>query len=206
MKQLSHSEIGSLRDINSELLGKRVVLEGINLAETHTAEQIALTTRGQSILVVSQVELYPYLQPETGYRKRFDDADRTAGQAFVFPVQGGAPAVSVVLPEQDNAIAVIKQLMAHDGEDLSWAAALERLGVDRSQFKELIEIMDGIDMTRRNAQLRLQPIPDLQVEYDLKEKPRADVPNLDSTLRLNRGTRAHLRELLPQILAEETAR
>lgn len=205
--QLSNTDVGFLRDKSAELLGQRVRIEGIPLQETRDAKAVTLSTRSKSYLVVSHVELYSHLVEGTTYKKRFDDADRSAGQAFVFPVQGGMPAVSMVLPNQKDAIAVIKQLIAEDGTELSWAAALERLGIHRSQLKEFIEIADGMDMTGQTAGLhhvRLEPVPGLEdIQYDLRESPKPGIPNLDSTLKMSSETRQELRELLPKLLEQE---
>lgn len=208
--ELSHQQIGQLRDQSAELVGKRVVIDGLRIPQQRGVEAVTLRTHGNVALAVSQVELFPYLVADTKYHQRFhfDEKNtpisRNPHETFVFQGQGGNPAVSIVLPDYEDAIAVIKRVMAHDGEELTWCAALQRLGLDVSQFKDFTDVADGILTTRRDARIRLQEIDGIADEAnELKERPNPRVPNLDSITRLSRRKRESLRELLPELLQTE---
>ncbi len=206
--QFSHLEIGALRDQAKEYLGKRVVINNLNVPGTgENVSDIQLNTQGRAVLVTSEVEVYPYLQEGTKYQKAFGRA-RESGTTFAFQVQGGLPAVSIVLPNQEDAIAVVKKLLAEDGQELAWSAALERLGLDRTQFKNFVEVADGILITRADAQFCLSQIEGVdQVDHNLSEHPKETIPNLDSVMTLSTGAKRQLRTLLPQILrGEQTPR
>jgi|SRR3989338_8178377 len=204
--KFSHLEIGTLRDQAKEYLGKRVVIS--NLSIPGTGENIAdihLNTQGRAVLVTSAIEVYPYLQEGTKYQKAFGRG-RNPSTTFAFQVQGGLPAISVVLPDQEDAIAVIKKLLAEDGQELTWSAALERLGLDRTQFKNFVGVADGILITRADAQFCLQKIEGAdRIDYHLCEQPKEAIPNLDSAMTLSTRTKSQLRTLMSQILRMEQA-
>ena len=208
--ELSHQQIGQLRDQSAELVGKRVVLDGLHIPRQKGVEAVTLRTQGNIALAVSQVELFPQLVEDTKYHQRFhyDEKStpitRNPHETFVFQGQGGNPAVSIVLPEHEDAIAVIKRVIAHDGEELTWSAALQRLGLDVSQFKDFSDIADGILITRRDAHVQLVDIDGIADDDDeFRERPNPKVQNLDSVTRLSRRRRESLRELLPELLRAE---
>lgn len=198
----SHEEIGALRDQAVNRLGKKVVMQNLTVPGTGgSVQDLQLNTQARIVLVTSEIEIYPYLQEGSKYKKAFGRS-RDPHTAFTFQVQGGAPAVSVVLPDQEDAIAVIKKLMADNGEELSWSAVLERLGMSRTQFKNFVGVTDGV-LLDATAALHLEALDDEEIDHDLRERPREDVPNLDSVLTLSVGAKRRLRTLLPDILRRE---
>lgn len=143
------------------------------------------------------------LQEGTKYKEKFGRA-RDPQTTFAFQAQYGFPTVSVVLPGQEDAIAVVKKMITQDGRDLPWSAALEELGLDRRQFKNFAEVADGILITRNNAHIQFADVElEEELEYDVAEQPKDNVKNLNASLRLSRSTRSALREVLPNLLAAE---
>lgn len=195
----SATDVQTLTDQSAELLGKRLVIEGLHLPETTDAESLMLTTRGKSALVVSHVELYTHLIADTPYKKRFDKEFREAGRTFTFPVQGGIPAVSVVLHDEMDAIAVIKHMMSANGEELSWPAALEKLGASRSQFKGFIDAADSIDTRADLGLIRLEDSSIQIEEYDHIPNPKPNVKNLAASMKLVRESRVDLKSVLSRL-------
>ena len=201
--QFTKCELEVMRQESTDLLGKRVVLDDLKLPSKNTG----LSTRGNIAAAVSRVEVYSHLQPNTPYKAAFDNVEdgeaREAGEAFAFEPRG-YPTVSIVLPNQQNAIAVIKELLSHDGDTLSWTRFLERhFNMGPIAFKEFVYAVDGIDISRRNAKFRLQDVPGANVESDLILSPNKKIPNLDSEVRLRQKTRAQLALLLKDLLVAE---
>ena len=195
-KQFTNAEIGALRDESANLLGKSINISGLELPQTCNAERCIIETKKMASLIVSRVELYPHLVDGTPYKKRFDNADRTAGRTFTFQAFG-APAVAIVLPNQQNAIAVIKRAVGNDGNEKSWMEILQQLGADRSQFQYFLEVADNIDTKQPDAHLRLEDIPEFEnVGYDITEHPNVKVKNLDAVLQLSSDSRRQLRNLM----------
>ncbi|MBP9773057.1 MAG: hypothetical protein KBD00_00320 [Candidatus Peribacteraceae bacterium] len=201
--KFSQQEIGALRDQAGEYLGKRIIFDHLTVPSVgRNIEKIQLITHGNALLVTSEIEIYPYLKEGGKYKKAFGDI-REPESIFAFQMQGGLPAVSIVLPNQNDAIAVIKKLMTQGGEELPWSAVLERLHIDRLQFKGFVDVVDGILITRRNAQMRLETLKGMELESNLREQPKPDVANLDSVIHLSASSKRELREKLPEFLAAE---
>jgi len=200
----SHQEIGTLRDEAEKYLGKHLIINDLHVPGVdRDVEDVVLNTHGRLILVTSEIELYPYLQEGTKYKEKFGPV-RDPQTTFAFQAQYGFPTVSVVLPGQEDAIAVVKKMMTQDARDLPWSAALEELGLDRRQFKNFAEVADGILITRNNAHIQFADVDlEEELEYDITEQPKDNVKNLNASLRLSRSTRSALREVLPNLLATE---
>ena len=198
----TEKELQALRSEGERILGKQVIIDSLNLPSGN----ITVSTRGKIALAVSKVHVFSHLVPDTSYKTDFDAVgDRTPGESFAFNPRG-YPFVSVVLPDQDNAIAVIKELLSHDGETMTWTHLLEkRLGVKAGDWDAFTEEMDGIDLSRRNATFRLQHVPGATIVPDVTVKPNKKIPNLDSEFRLRSYTRIRLAELLKELLVAERA-
>lgn len=210
LKTLSPAEIDTLRDCSAELVGKRVVINQLRVPGTGAVSDIALETRGKVALAVSQVELFPQLIEGTKYYQRFhrDGAGtvlhREPYETFVFQGQGGNPAVSIVLPHQEDAIAVIKRLIAEDGTELTWSSALQRLGLDPASFRNFTNTADGIQTMDTNARFRLEEVPDVPATADdVREHPNEHVPNLNAIIKISQPKKRALRQILPALLQQE---
>ncbi len=203
----SPQEITRLREEADGYVGKKVIID--NLKVPGIGEDVPdaiLNTHDRVAAVVSEVELFPYLQEGTKYKKLFGTR-REPGRIFAFPVQYGFPSVSVVLREQEDAIAVIKKLIDQDGNQLPWSAMLGQLGLDHRQFKNFTEIADGILTTRSNAQIRFENLIEDEdrsefIQTEITERPKKNVSNLDAAIRLSRETRTILSGCLRLILEE----
>lgn len=204
---LPTDEIQNLQEGADELLGNRVMLEKLHIPSNEYAPSRTLDTKGDIALAASSIEFFSHLQPETKYHHRFHHDERgnllhrEQGEIFAFQTQGGAPTLSVVLSDHCDAIAVIKRLMTHEGEELSWSALLQKLDVDPSQFKAFVDIADGIQSTRRNAQIKLGKIFSIVSDmHEVTMHPNPAVDNLHALFRLNREGREKLRKVLPNLL------
>lgn len=206
MTQLSPKDIGSLRDEASSLVGQQIIIDNLRVPGNEQVKSHVIDTKDRIAIAISQVELFPYLIPGTKYHDRFHYDEgaqiiREAHETFAFQGQGGSPSVSIVMPGHDNAITVIKRVITHLGDELSWNALLQELGLEPSQFKDFTEVADGILTTRSNARIHLEKVPELLEESDQRiEHPNASVKNLDSVVKLSRDRRQYLKLILPDLL------
>jgi hypothetical protein len=197
MKLPSPNDLLALRDQGSELLGRKLLINGIRLPKTDIANEVLLETRNKVNAVISQVEVFPWLQDGTTYAERFKQGIRAPGRTFTFQTFG-APLVAQTLKGQPTAIAVIKRLLGSDGKDHSWAEILQCIGAHPSQFKDFVELADNLDIRHPNAPIQFQAIDgvDSELEHDTKLKFDLNVRNLDSVISLTRGSRKQLRDVI----------
>lgn len=196
MKKTSHGEIGALRDESAELLGQQIVFSDLVIPKTDEAKRIVLNTNKNVRFLISQVEVYPWLKPDTTYKNRFDESDRRPGRSFSFQSYG-APLLSKILQDQPNAIAVIKRLLDNSGNERSLADVLSEFDLHPSQFKEFVDKTDNLDLTSDSSPLQIRSVPGLpDIEYSIKENPNTKVSNLDSVLRITNESRKGLAQIL----------